>query len=110
MALKFETKEPRLAEIIRRRIRMQAAAKGFTHKLIAARMTAIGRQLLLEKDYSVSEAKVSRAMNGQIQIQVDEIEVWANALETSIGFLLGFTWDPTPDALVASSADGITLE
>ena len=70
-----------------------------TQNSIAARMTAAGRVLFQDPSYRVSRPKVTAVLDGTTRPQIEEIDVWALALDTTREFLLGFTqdWAQGPD-------------
>jgi hypothetical protein len=91
-------REERLADVVRTRIRMAAASLGVSHSEIAARMSAYLRR-------PISRGKVSDAVAGRVEIRLVQIEAWAEALETSVPFLLGFTWDPRRPGSMGAVSD-----
>lgn len=91
-----------IAEGLRERIRAEAARHGLRHVDIARRMTQMGQsefgqRFTNDSEYDVSKGKVGHTLAGDTQIQVEDLELWAAAVFTSVGYLFGATWDPRPD-------------
>lgn len=85
-----------LGEIVRERILSQLGRLRLRQWELAERLTTAGR-VLVGPEYHVSRSSVTNAINGKVGIPIDEIDVWALALETSRAYLLGETWDPRPE-------------
>ena len=90
---------PRRRESLRETVRSRilAASGPWTHKQIAERMTAIGRTVVGPDFRPVSRQKVSEVIGGRSSAQLEELDIWAMALDTSVDFLLGRTWTLRPE-------------
>lgn len=96
------------AEIFAERLRARRAVLGLRYEDVSERLGTMAPTLLgAEHDMATSVGKVRNIMKGANHPKLPEIPVWAAALETNVGYLLGFSPEEGPDPELPSPTGNV---
>jgi hypothetical protein len=87
-----------LSDVVRARLRARIAEEGWTHEQVAERLQNVAENLYGRRHgFRFSRRKVTDVIAGRVELKIREVLIWAVGLNTSEPYLLGFTFDPTPE-------------